>query len=53
MFYSIVAYFLGCLVDLLTTKWMRDNEKDSEIALLRQQVRTVERRQGRGLQVPR
>jgi hypothetical protein len=33
--YAIVTYFLACLVDLLTAKWMSENEKDIEIALLR------------------
>ncbi|MBN1122296.1 MAG: hypothetical protein JXJ17_14555 [Anaerolineae bacterium] len=53
MFYSIVAHLLGCLVDLLTAKRMSANEKDLEIALLRQQLRIVERRQERGPHVPR
>ena len=53
MFYAIVTYFLACLVDLLTAKWMREDEKDLEIALLRQQLRIVERRQERGPHIPR
>jgi putative transposase len=51
--YAIVTYFLACLVDLLTAKWMSENEKDIEIALLRQQLRIVERRQERGPHIPR
>jgi cytochrome c-type biogenesis protein CcmH/NrfG len=53
VFYAIVTYFLACLVDLVATKWMSENEKDLEIALLRQQLRIVERRQERGPHIPR
>lgn len=53
MLYAIVTYFLACLVDLLTAKWMSEDEKDTEIALLRQQLRIVERRQERGPHIPR
>jgi len=28
VFYSIVTFFLPCLVDLLTAKWMSEDEKD-------------------------
>jgi hypothetical protein len=34
VFYAIVTYFLACLVNLLTAKWMSEDEKDLEIALL-------------------
>jgi putative transposase len=51
--YAIVTYFLACMVDLLTAKWMSEDEKDLEIALLRQQLRIVERRQERGPHIPR
>jgi putative transposase len=51
--YAIVTYVLACLVDLLTAKWMSEDEKDIEIALLRQQLRIVERRQERGPHIPR
>lgn len=53
MIYAIVTYFLACLVDLITAKWMSDDEKDLEVALLRQQLRIVERRQERGPHIPR
>ena len=53
MFYAIITYFLACLVDLLTAKWISEDEKDLEIALLRQQLRIVERRQERGPHIPR
>lgn len=53
MIYAIVTYFLACLVDLVTVKWMSEDEKDLEIALLRQQLRIVERRQERGPHIPR
>ena len=53
MIYAIVTYFLACLVDLITAKWMSDDEKDLEIALLRQQLRIVERRQERGPHIRR
>jgi putative transposase len=53
VFYAIVTYFLACLIDLLTAKWMSEDEKDLEIALLRQQLRIVERRQERGPHIPR
>ncbi len=43
--YAIVTYFIACWIDLLTVKWMNDSEKNLEIALLRQQLRIVERRQ--------
>ena len=48
MFYAIVTTFFAYLVDLWTAKWMSEDEKDLEIALLRQQLRIVERRQERG-----
>ena len=51
--YAIVSYFLACLIDLLTAKRMSEDEKDIEIALLRQQLRIVERRQERGPHIPR
>ena len=41
MTYTVATYFLACLVDLTTAKQMSDNEKDSEIALLRLQLRIV------------
>jgi cytochrome c-type biogenesis protein CcmH/NrfG len=53
VFYAIVTYFLACLVDLLTAKWMSEDEKDLEIALLRQQLRIVERRRERGPHISR
>ena len=31
--YAIVTYFIACLVDLLTVKWMSDDEKDLEAVL--------------------
>jgi len=51
--YTIVMYFLACLVDLITAKRMSGDEKDLEIALLRLQLRIVERRQERGPHIPR
>jgi cytochrome c-type biogenesis protein CcmH/NrfG len=53
VFYAIVTYFLACLVDLLTAKWTSADEKDIEIALLRQQLRIVECRRERGPHIPR
>ena len=53
MLYTIVMYFLACLVDLITAKRMSGDEKDLEIALLRLQLRIVERRQERGPHIPR
>lgn len=53
MFFAMVTFFLRFLVDLLMTKRKKDHEKDLEIALLRQQLRIVSRRQTKGLLLPR
>lgn len=53
MIYTIVMYFLACLGDLITAKRMSGDEKALEIALLRLQLRIVERRQERGPHIPR
>ena len=53
MFFAVVTFFLSFLVDVLMTKRKKDHEKDLEIALLRQQLRIVARRQTRGPPIPR
>ena len=44
MFFFILSFILGFLIDLLATRNKGSHEKDLEIALLRQQLRIVERR---------
>ena len=53
MFFAMVTSFLNLLLDLLITQRKSDHEKDLEIALLRQQLRIVARRQTRGPAIPR
>jgi putative transposase len=51
--YSMMTLVLGCLIDLITVRLMKSSHKDLEIAILRHQLRIVERRQERGPHIPR
>ena len=53
MFFFMLGFFLNFLVDLLVARNKNSHEKDLEIALLRQQLRIVARRQTRGPALPR
>jgi putative transposase len=53
MFYRFVFFCWTFLLDLAAISRLTTNEKDLEIMVLRQQLRIVERRQQRGLQIPR
>lgn len=53
MLFSIISFFLSFLVDLLVTRKKSIREKDLAIALLRQQLRIIARRQTRGPRIPR
>lgn len=53
MFFSMMALLVDLLIDLLVSRRLSAPEKDLQIALLRQQLRIVERHQKRGPQIPR
>ncbi len=44
MIYFALAHILGFLLDLTTTIWRSNNQKDLEILLLRQQLRILQRK---------
>ena len=53
MFFQMMLFGLTFLLDLVVICRTADDEKDLELLLLRQQMRIVERRQERGLHIPR
>ena len=53
MLYTIVMYFLACLVDLITAKRMSGDEKDLEILrILQEDAKTPVREIGRRIEAP-
>jgi putative transposase len=53
MFFRIVLFIWEFVLDVAAVSRLTEGEKDLEILLLRQQLRIVERKQERGLQIPR
>ena len=53
MFFRIVLLIWEFVLDVAAVSRLADGEKDLEILLLRQQLRIVERKQGRGPQIAR
>jgi putative transposase len=53
MVFQILLFVWEFMMDIASINGMRSDEKDLEILLLRQQLRIVERKQGRGPQIPR
>jgi putative transposase len=53
VFFRVMLFVWQFVLDLVAVLGMTDDEKDLEILLLRQQLRIVERKQARGLQIPR
>ena len=53
MFFRVILFIWDFVLDLAAVSRMTDDEKDSEILLLRQQLRIIERKQERGPQIPR
>jgi hypothetical protein len=51
--YQIILFVWSFLLDLVVVSRLTGPEKDLEIALLRQQLRIVERQQVRGPTIPR
>ncbi|MBN1450522.1 MAG: hypothetical protein JW963_05850 [Anaerolineales bacterium] len=53
MVFRVILYVWEFLLDVLAISRLTDDEKELEILLLWQQLRTVERKQERGPQIPR
>jgi len=53
MFYRVVMFLWGFVLDLTALMGMTDEEKDLEILLLRQQLRIVERKKTTRILIPR
>ena len=53
MFFHVVTYIWGFMLDLAALSGMTDDEKDLQILLLRQQLRIVERKKTTRLIIPR
>ena len=53
MFFRILLFIWEFVVDVMAVSRLTDDEKELEILLLRQQLRIVERKQGRRPQIPR
>ena len=53
MFFRVTLFIWEFVLDVIAVSRLTDDEKEVEILLLRQQLRIVERKQGRGPQIPR
>lgn len=53
MFFRMVLFIWGFVLDVVAVSRLTEDEKDLEILLLRQQLRIVERKQERGPRIPR